>query len=405
MYPAPAPRKNRWLVPVVVVVVVIVVIIAAVFALGLFKGSSNSGTGSGGSTPDFAAAQSAAASSANGQSGGPWKFYTAIGAAPSFAESANINTSFFPTGSSCSSIHLDVANNSAVTVNAFGGSLSSGQASAWIFLYAGSSGLLAIVDNGGNTYPLATANCAAVGTLYSAISPLPSGASSASAAATAWAHGGSAFAAAHPSTSEDFLLSAGFSYLGYGTGSDWLVSFDACTASDASSGASAPSIQITVNATTNAFSSATNGTSSCGLRSSGGGSPGGGNGGGGGPTTLADDLGFGTPSLQTASGLYNETFAVTKANGGLTWGNVSFIYVNVTITQLLSVGYVNVTSGGGAVASFDLGTDSWSSGSTAAIAVGQTVTVTFGSQNPTGGGWACTFFSSSPAGEVTVRFA
>jgi hypothetical protein len=96
---------------------------------------------------------------------------------------------------------------------------------------------------------------------------------------------------------------------------------------------------------------------------------------------------------------------VTKANGGLTWGNVSFIYVNVTITQLLSVGYVNVTSGSGLVASFNLGTDQWVSGSTAAIAVGQTVTVTFGSQNPTGGGWACTFFSTSPTGEVTVRFA
>jgi hypothetical protein len=397
---APPPRRNRWIIPVIAVIVVVVLIVAVVLVLGVFKPGS-SGTGSGGATPDFGSAQSAAANTANGQSGGPWKFYAAFGIAPSFSETATLNTSFFTLGSSCSAVHLDIANNTAITVSAFGGSLSSGQASAWIFIYASANGILSVFDNGGNTYALASATCTQIGALISYIQALPSGISSSAAASTAWAHGGSAFAGANAKTSVDYSLFSGISYLGISQSAKWGISYDACTASDASSGATAPSTSVDVNATNNAFLDVSNGTTSCGFSSPGGS---GGGGGTGGSATLSSDLGFGAAWVSATGATYSESANVTKANGGLHWSNISLIAVNTTgFTNFLSVGWVNITSGSTLLASYDLMNDTWLMGSSTAIAVGQSVWIAFGSQNPSGVGWTADFNAVSPPGAVYIH--
>jgi hypothetical protein len=202
------PRGQRpWLLPVIAVMVIVMVVIAALFALGLFRASSGNGTSSSTSTPDYSAAQSTSKSIANHQSGGPWKLYSVYGLAPAFPFNVTINATWFTGNSSCTPPHLGIANGSTITISEFSGNPSSGEASFWLFDFLNSSGgWLIAIEDGGDAYALVTVSCSSEVMAYATLLSYPTSLSSASAAAAAWANGGSSFAKTHPGIFEAFIL-------------------------------------------------------------------------------------------------------------------------------------------------------------------------------------------------------
>jgi hypothetical protein len=267
-YPTSAletPRRRSKPIPVVVIVVIVVVVVGATLAFGIIRwGGGSTSTASGGAALNYSAAYVPAASMASSQPGSPWKESVAFGTIAPFSTSVSANSSSFGVSSNCTPLQLDIANHSAIAVSGSSDSLTSGEATLWVFAFLNASGtLLLIADNGGDVFELGSMACSGAGVVFGLLAPVPSNASSAEAAAAAWSDGGSVFASAHPGSEVGFELAAGISFPGTTFPAKWFVAFAACTASDLSTGASAPVFAAQVDVSSDVATHGTNSTASC----------------------------------------------------------------------------------------------------------------------------------------------
>jgi hypothetical protein len=209
---------------------------------------------SAGGPETYAEAYSVASHNASEFPGGPWKAIAAIGSAPAVPQNVTVNPSLLGStgalGSSCVP-NLLVANGTVVTVAPYHGNLSSGEASAWLFVFVGSVGQLLLLEVAeGSPTPLATLTCPTLALLTGFIQPLSGSISSGAIAAAAWADGGAGYARTHPGTSEAFGLAGTTAFGVTPTTSNYTVAFENCTALDVAHGVRIDALAVAVDPTT-----------------------------------------------------------------------------------------------------------------------------------------------------------
>jgi hypothetical protein len=223
---ASRPSLARRLWPVLAVVVAAVVVLSYFALAGFGTGGSNGG--STGTT--FGPAASAANRTLVNVPGGPWSLVTALGFAPASSSELSPSSSV-GTGCNVSGPGGGIPPLS-VEIPAFSGSFSSGAAPWWgMFYYQSASHEVLLVDVvQGVATPLVVASGSCVST-FSSLSPVPSGAiDSSTAAATAWANGGSGFVSFHSNLSLNLEMAivGGGDYQGTHLGPSWLIEYSPC---------------------------------------------------------------------------------------------------------------------------------------------------------------------------------
>jgi len=383
---APPPRSSRTLViAVVAAVVVIVVVIAALWAGGVGPFSKSS---TGGSVETLATASGQAQSAADGQSsGGSWTLESAVGFLAPVSGSENISSlSALASESGCT---FKWASGAPQTISVSGSSVSpsSGEASAWIFSYYGSSEILDVWESGGSAYALFSlsgGDCALLSDLT--VSSSSSTPNSASVAAAAWADGGSAFASNHTggvSTTYDYTAATSISVDGFTdtTPGSWTVSLSNCNdfASTASTfdGKAGSTFSVDVNVTTTIATDPTVTPTTCSSGISGLGGSSGGSGGSGGSSVAFSsnaEASFPFETNNSAGTYYNNGSLIVFGSGiTLTLGELTVSIENASTgsavsTSGFSLAYLNIETSA-VDATYDFTSNTWSD---ASLAVGST---------------------------------
>jgi len=241
---------RRRLLMVAAIAVVAVLIVASLFVWGPLKiGGSNSGGARSAAPLNFSTAYSAAYGAVNRSGGGPWRLQVAEGQALPAAETMTANQSgVYHNFPACSSVHIYVSNGTKISIAAYSGTPTSGDASAWAFYFVNSTGYFEVLDNGGATAPIVSADCP--GENNAPPLPLPADVSSANAAVSAWDAGGSSFSTNHSSTGFSFLFSPGHRAGRLVAGSDWSVRYYECGPEDLTTNVVVPEEAEFVNGTT-----------------------------------------------------------------------------------------------------------------------------------------------------------
>jgi hypothetical protein len=202
----------------------------------------------------FAQAYALAQANASSYPGGPWKLAFAAGLAPSERESSTFNTSALGSLLSECTAHLTPFGSGPITVGAYRGSSTSGEATGWVFAFVGSGGeVLVSLDTNGTLGTLANLDCPELTLASAFLSPIPTSLSSAAAAQAAWTAGGSAFVAQNPNGTEAFVVESSVSDGLESGGGTWTVAYTGCTPVDAATGQSASELVVVLNATTDAL--------------------------------------------------------------------------------------------------------------------------------------------------------
>ncbi len=237
---------------VVAGLVVGVVLVASAWPAGtVVRTSSDTRVGAAASGEYFSAASSDAVAWSSSFQGGGWRVIGAQGyAVPLALVPRPVNSSAFfliSSGGSCSYNSL-VPLGKTFQISATTGSGASGQASFWrIDLVNSTSGVLSVLEIGGQVQPLAVGTCS--GNFSAIFQPLPSQLlNSTGAAQAAWVVGGDDFVAQFGGSTTEFALSAGASYPGPSQPAEWFVQWVDC--SNSTMGQGVPGFSATVDAAT-----------------------------------------------------------------------------------------------------------------------------------------------------------
>ncbi len=361
--PPPAPPARRSRAPILIAVAVVVVVVVLIVALAL-AGILPFFKNGGGGPSTFASDRAAAQSAANGYPGGGWDLIGADGVASTVSISSstsNLTNGLIGTGCTFSPAVGSPTNLTLGTVT----DVSQGVSGSWLFLFKNSAGssILLVANLDGATTVLGTmSGSTCFGGFLNVLGTLGTNiVDSTQAASTANTAGGSSFLTAHPGAWGSFLIVAGYSYLGFGSGPQWTVTYSACPLSPTASGTSAE-FTATVNATSGGLLHAATTTVTCtGL--GGGGTSGPGN------TPIGTALALGTPTVQNLSGYaWNYSVGVTSAASGMTLSNVSLSVTTAGGTPVsLPTATLVAYSSGAIVGDFSLSSGAWTYGGSATL--------------------------------------
>jgi len=317
-------------------------------------------SGSGSEALTYSEALPIADRTASGFSGGGWALLASAGLVSAIPVTAPL-----PTGS-LSSLHCNftaVSGNGSYTLPAYAGNRSGGAAPAWEFIYRNAEGTVALISVvNGQGEVLGTFSGSECTLIFDLLLPVPSHVIDSSAAAEAVAPAAGTFLAAHPNASAEFAITGGLSVGSSSAGAQWSVAYSTCALSPTTSGTGAV-FNATVNATTGrVVSTSTELSAACGSRST--------------PYTLSSSLAFGGEAILTTPSSTNLTVSIDEVANGIAWDNFTAQVQNgSTIVPsgwaLSAISPTNVT-----LATFDPSSQTWSSGGTQAIAVGDELRLT-----------------------------
>jgi hypothetical protein len=236
------------------VVVAVVVVAAALLGAVASGWLSSSTSGSGATAPtSYASAESIASSTAAQVYPGPWSLYAVIGADD---RQAYTNSSFGASSGCTVTGGTDVLSIPATT-----GNYSSGDLSAWIFVYASATtdAELAIEVTGTHGTELGVATGASCGSPPSALLPVPSGALDSTQVAKVLLGDSEVEAFIHNYTSANATYAL-YNPRGGNVGASWEVEYTVCGQSllgapPSSAGTRGGIVEATVNATTGVVTS------------------------------------------------------------------------------------------------------------------------------------------------------
>ncbi len=364
---APRPRRTALVVVVAAVVVVVVIVLALALAgvLPFFKGSASGPATFGGS-------RAGAQAVADHYPGGSWVLFGADGVASKNSTSAP--TASIAGGLAGTGCTFTAAPGAPTLLTLSTTSdVSQGVSGSWLFLFKNASGMgvLAIATINGTATVIGSVggvSCFSgylglIGTLGSNVID------SSTAASTANSNGGSTFLAAHPYAFATYSILAGVSFLGFGSGPQWTVTYSACPLNPLTT-STAQEFTATINATSGALTHAGTTSATCTPLSSTGPSN----------TPIGTALALGSPTEGTNGTAFTYTFSIVAAGGGLTLNDMTFQVQN-SAGGPVAVGAATlyVTNlVGSAVASFSFALNSWTSGGSLTV----TSTMSFLLQSP-----------------------
>jgi len=256
-----APKSRKMLYVVVAVVAVVVVVLIAFVVLPSLTSSSGGSSG----PLTYSGARSVAGSTMSGYQGGGWSLLAAIGLDSSTNASLPVNTSALGnlTSFGCA-FHLS-AGVTSITVPAFTGNRSSGEAPTWAFGYRNSTAIAITSVVNGQATVLGTLTGTSCSIAAQFVTPLPGNVIDSSQAASDVEPYAATFLADHPDASAAFELHGAFSFENASSPAAWIVAYSTCSLSEHSTGTGTV-FNATVNALTGAVSGVhTNSSASCTL--------------------------------------------------------------------------------------------------------------------------------------------
>ena len=366
MTPIQAATKAAKPFPKMLIIVVVIVVAAAaalggLFAAGVFNTSSSSssgGGGGGGSGETFKAAVTTATPSANGVAGGPWTVIGGSGVSLSSSITVNetlLNESF---DFGCQTKALPGVS-SITSLPGTTAASSSGQSNLWVVIFSNASGdALEVAVLNGVATPVLTLESFHTCEESTPLLSLPSTIEdSPSPAAAAWTDGGSGYAANHSAYDVELIVLNVSLW-----GPTWVITYTNCDPTDSGAtldGNSPAQFTSAFYAVNGTLIFKENGNSACPKPTGSGGG-----GGGGGKPNLDTCLVAGYEENDTTIFYNNESLGCYTITG-LTSGDITVsIENNTTLTKVSTTGFtlqiVN-TSSSGSLASYDFGTNTWSS--------------------------------------------
>ncbi len=288
-----------------IVVIVIVVLVLGLYLFGIlnFSGSKScSGNGCSSGAMTYTQARPIASSLVAGFSGGGWALLEAGGYVSSQAGTFPFGGTLSGTG--CAFVPAPGSTGS-LSFPSFTGSLTSGTAPSWVFLFRNASGSVAVVsvtESGSSVLGTISSSCG----VFGLIRPVPSNVINSPEAVSAVGGNISTFLQAHPGANESFAVLGGVSFLGLGLGPEWELNISTCPIAPTLSSTVGSSFNATLNATSgNVIYSRTASSVSCS------GSGGGSGGGGGQPLTIS----FGPGTASQAGSTYDDQLPIVVSQG------------------------------------------------------------------------------------------
>ncbi len=348
------------------------------------------GTGPTGSAPSsFASARAAAESAARTFSGGPWQAWWTVGFDPSSPTTLPLNYTYVPIqGSACSYAPLQTGNRTVES----SGNVSVGSTSAWSFVFRNSSAVFLLVSVVDGAATLAgTFSGTGCPFAFPEYEPLPTGlVDPTEAAGRAARVGGYAFLAHHPEANVTILGYA--AALGIAPpGPYWLVNFTSCPSAPSSS-VSGAFFWATVNASSGALLRAANATGPCARI-------------GGTITTPLSEVLAVTPAyVSQVGGTFTYNFSVRSVTAPLRLGDLAMAVQNGAGTPVTPAdGRLEVLLPSGALLGvFNLTTQAWESGGSAALANGDTISLSTTQTLSGQGDWLTITGRGTYTGSVSV---
>ncbi|HYA71279.1 MAG TPA: hypothetical protein VEH28_07940 [Thermoplasmata archaeon] len=242
----PAAKRRTGLYLAVAVAVIVVVLLVAFAALPAL---TPSGSGKGAPVLTYRGAVSIANGSAGGYAGGGWTLLFAAGLVSATNETFALNQALLGNLSAYCT-YTPVASEHNLTVPAFVGNRSSGQAPAWAFAYRNDTdavALVTVVDGQGTVFATLTGLECGIGAAF--LNPVPAGAIDSSAAAAAAFPEAAGFLAAHPNASAELGLFGPLRTENGTLPAEWSLLYTTCTLNP-SAGGSGDLFNATVNALT-----------------------------------------------------------------------------------------------------------------------------------------------------------